>query len=218
MASNLVKLSKKQRDSVLIHGYIRSQLETLNLSIPAQVIELFVEWYHIQLYFIKISRNQELNGDKTIVKQRTSAESAWASILMPSMDDMIYEYTVKITAPSRDVAIGIDENGYKRINSYFVEQMDSIHYALECWSGEKDSEKKGREEYGPRVGKTMNGVIIKMTYNAGATSLSFIVDGKDYGVAYDNVEQNENLNYRLAIYMNNTATVELLRVSINDPS
>ena len=62
----------------------------------------------------------------------------------------------------------------------------------------------------------MNGVIIRTIYNAPTKGLSFIVNEKDYGIALDNIqhindnaEQNETLNYRLAVYMNGDATIPM---------
>ena len=198
---------------MLIHGYIRKLLETLNINIPDELIELFVVWYHNPLYFIKISDGQTLNEDQTIIKNHFDAESAWTSILMSSMDNMVYEYTVKVSSDVGVVAIGIDENGYKRLNSWFVQQTDSIHYAFEGWNGNKDSKHDGKEPYGKAL-SDQPGRIIKMIYNVGKTSLSFIVDGEDYGIAFDNIESREDLNYPLAVYMAGAGTVELLGVSI----
>ena len=88
----------KKRDSVLVHGYVREQFEIFNIDIPEEVIELFVAWYHNPSYFIKKSVGQEfLNDDQTKIKQESADESAWGSILMPSIDDIIYEYTIKVS-------------------------------------------------------------------------------------------------------------------------
>ena len=77
----------------------------MNITIPSEVIELFLTWYHNPLYFIKISDGQELNDDKTIIKQVSNAETAWGSILMSSTDNLIYEYRIRIL-PGSGVTVG----------------------------------------------------------------------------------------------------------------
>ena len=210
-----LKLSMKEKDFRLVHGWIRAKSKDVNVNIPFEVIELFVIWYHIQLYFIKISNGQVLNDDKTIINQTGScvAASAWGSVLMSSMDEKVYEYTIKLLPGSESrVAIGIDEDGYKRLNSWFVQQNESIHYAFECWNGCKDSKEEHSASYGEEVEVRSEGSIIRMKYDVGKRTLSFIVDGKDYGVAFNNVQKGENIKYRLAVYLYGYESVELLGI------
>ena len=85
---------------------------------------------------------------------------------------------------------------------------------MQCWNGKKDSKDKWATTYSQDFDRVKSGTIIKMIYNVGKGSVSFIVDGKNHGIAFDNVDKREDLNYRLAIYMNTGASVELLGVSI----
>ena len=216
------RLGMKERDSVLVHGYIREQFQILNMNIPKEVIELFVKWYHNPLYFVKISQGQELlHDDQTIIKQISDNETAWGSILMSSTGQMIYEYTIKTLADTEyacnGFAIGIDEDGYECINSWFVQQKRSIHYAMQCWDGCKDCKGATFMDYAPNR-SVKSGTIIRMIYNSGKRTLSFVVDDKNHGVAFDSVAAREDLNYRLAIYLNRGASVELLGISITNAS
>ena len=113
----------------------------------------------------------------------------------------------------------LDEDGYWRYNTWFVQQKASIHYAFQCWDGRKDSKKIWNKkystmEYGERVQMKDEGAIVKMKYDVWEGRISFIANNKDQGIAFDDVESGNNIKYRLAIYMVGES-VELLGVFIS---
>ena len=209
-------MSTKQRDRKLVDGYIREQ----TMHIPTEIIAMIFVWYHLELYFYKIPECQTLNEDKTIVEQsfdddqhrwRGNYNTSYLSVTMPSINhNLIYEYTIKILKHGSGVAVGIDDAECRWIDTWFIGKMETKNYGMQCWNGTKScTYSMHGTEYGAACHE-QNGVIIKMIYNVSKTSLAFIVDGTDYGIAYDDVYNEEGLEYRLAIYMNGNASVELI--------
>ena len=178
--------SMKKRDILLVYGYIRDEMKSININIPKAVIDLFVTWYHNPLYIIKTANGVDLNDDTTIATQRSGYTTSYGSILMSSMDNMIYEYVIKIINHSGGVAIGIEQDGYKRLNSWFIQQSQTIHYGVQFWDGMKSSNINNLEDYAKRISEK-KGAIIKMRYDVKKQTLSFIIDDKDYGIAFNNV-------------------------------
>ena len=180
-------------------------------------------WYYIELFIFKSGSCSKLNEDKTIISRKDVTEndheyfgtvhSCYGSVTMPSLDNkLIYEYSIKILNSDGHIAIGIDDASCRHCDTYFVGQKDTPNYGCQCWNGTKSSTKDTfGDDYAERC--ATNGAIIKMIYNSFDSTLSFIITGVDYGIAYDVVKQ-EGLEYRLAIYLSRNASVQLMGLTI----
>ena len=203
---------QKERDELLIHGFIRNE----KIDIPVEIINLCLLWYHMALFVFKSADIVTLNEDKTVItqeKKNTSGEmnTSYGSIIMPSMNnEMIYEYKIKVSPTENQVGIGIDDAECECVDTYFIGSQKTYNYGLQCWNGEKSSEK---DRWGTKYGDPCDGkkeTIVIMTFNAKDSSLSFVVNGKDYGIAYDDIYKQPGLDYRLALYQNGGSTIEIL--------
>ena len=204
---------KKESDDLLVYGFIRKE----DIDIPTEIIALCFLWYHIELFIFKSSSHISLNEDKTLITQQQTEKgeralnSCYGSIIMPSINNpLIYEYTIKVSPTKNQVGIGIDDSECKCIDTYFIGSRDTFNYGLQCWNGHKSSKE---DMWGVPYGNACDHakeIIVVMIYNAKDATLSFSVNGKDYGIAYDNVHKAKGLNYRLALYQNGGSTIELL--------
>ena len=206
-------MANRDKNERLVDGYVREQ----KLEIPLEIISLIFLWYHLELYIFKIGKHQELNKEKTTVTQNSDSYvigTCYGSVSMPSTDyELIYEYTVRILQTNGGVAIGIDDAKCYHIDSWFIGSRQTRNYGMQCWDGTRCCM---GDTFGSAYAKKSfqdKDTDIKMIYNAHESTLSFIIDGTDYGVAYNNIHKQEGLEYRLAIYLARTACVELIDFS-----
>ena len=61
--SEMMSLTKKQLDELLVYGYIRRKFE---LDIPEDIMDLCVLWYHIASYFLVAGKHCTFNDDYTL--------------------------------------------------------------------------------------------------------------------------------------------------------
>jgi len=147
----------------------------------------------------------------------------------------IWEYEIQIMAidPKSNgaVAIGLDgaqcahQNEWywdKHRNAAFWDPQASPCYGFKSWNRQIFwSEKKQSTEFSYENGGLCNmemkttcygerydtpDTVIKMTYDSKAKTLSYAINGVDYGLAFTNIESDYNLMYRLAVYMNQSST------------
>ena len=201
---------KKLKDDLLVHGWIRENDMQFELDIPKEIMKLCLIWYHFGLYIIKGPTCMKTNRDDTIITldHEFYAGSCYGSISMPSTDNtMIYEYTIKILAHKNGVAIGIDEAKCQWPTTWFIGNTTK-NYGWQCWNAKKVSFK---DKLGTASGQKINKeCIIKMTYNAYKSALSYEFDGEDKGVIFTDIYKEKGLDYRLCLYLNAKSVVELL--------
>ena len=198
------------RDDLIVNGYIRRQ----KTDIPLEIIELCLKWYHIALFweFLENSRVEIMNDDHTkptIIKykQGRGYTSCYGSIVMPSMNnDQVYEYNIRVERHL--IAIGICDTNFLDTQTFFYNESKNTtnFYTLLGWDGrlityDASSSKKIYKKYadGLNLRNTeMNEV--KLIYDASNATLSYKINGKDYGVACDTSKSSE-ISYRLAIHV-----------------
>ena len=174
-------------------------------------------WYYLEIYISTVGGRSKLNDDKTVITRHddhsTNFDTCRGSIIMPSINnDLIYEYTIKLLKVSVNdqVAIGIDDVGGIN-NGCFIGAYNSNNYGYQCWNARKSC----RGDYaGTHYGQAeTDGAIVTMIYNSYKATLSFIVDGRDYGIAYEKGRKGKEIDYRLAIYFYAEASVQLIGFS-----
>ena len=203
------------RDKLIVNGYIHRQ----KTNIPLEIMKLCLKWYHIPLFweFIEDSRVEPMNDETkpTIIKYKSGREftSCYASVIMPSMNnDVIYEYNIK--ADGCLIAVGISNAKFLNAKTFFYDngKNKSEFYALLGWDGRIVSYKSWSENSnyadGLRGRTEMN--EIKLIYDPSNATLSYKINGKDYGIACYTSKSSET-SYRLAIHVDsrNDMIIEL---------
>jgi len=208
----------------LVDGYIRINLgDNSPFKFPKDILELIMNWYHLDSYFMFIGNKCKLVGNQTTVhyigeditdsigENNKSPNCCYHSIIMPSMNetDIEYIYTLKILKCEDVICIGIDSTNGKYINDDFTNQKDTDYYAYYSRNGtgwdkrnaSSEAEKKKYPYHGMTYGDGPfgKGDIIKMYYNPYAAELHFERNGKKHKAM--DVAQRMGLQYRLCVYM-----------------
>ena len=192
-------------DSLIVSGYIHRQ-ET---EIPAEIIELCLKWYHIALFFefMEDSRVEIMDDDKqpTIIKYKPGYgyTSCYGSVIMPSMsNNAIYQYNIKFDK-SYAIAIGICDAEFVDTATFFYNTLKNRrkYYCLCSWEGTVGSQEvTGWREYADGVGGNIGINEVKLTYDAANATVSYTINNKDYGVAF-NTSRSHKISYRMAIHV-----------------
>ena len=133
--------NKFVRDKLLVSGYIHQN----NIKIPADIIQLCFQWYHIRLFFeyYPSREAQIMNDETTIIKFKAFENyddayySCYGSIIMPSMDNnCIYEYNIILTGQS-GIVIRICDAEFINTDTWFYngDLNKSKYYGLYGWDG-----------------------------------------------------------------------------------
>ena len=205
--SEMMSLTKKQLDELLVYGYIRREFE---LDIPEDIMDLCVLWYHIASYFLVAGKHCTFNDDYTICEYNNDgslagdqANSCYGSVLMASMSDIDFEYKyrVKILQFGSIIGIGIDDGNCKHIDANYT--LDKRGGELKHYSYLSNT---GLYKWGDNNKCTRYGVeyrendVITMIYNPYKHTLEFKKNGQSQGLI-ENIYGDEELSYRLCIYM-----------------
>ena len=204
---------------LLVHGYIRRQKLQ---PVPMEIIELVYKWYHNPLYiqYFAEKDGKTMNEEKTMIELgHYTYTSCYGSLVMPSTDNNnVYQYTIKISK-GRCVALGLVDALFHKTHCHFYDpdENPSKWYVIFNWRAEKKSHKDGGkwkdlEQYGIVFNK-YNPSTVELIYDAYNATLSFVINGKKYGVAFK-THKEHGLHYRIAIYNGaDSAQIELMGVS-----
>ena len=199
-----------ERDSLIVSGYIHCQKK----EIPTEIILLCLKWYHLTVFFEFYEESRvEIMDDETmpsIIKYKPydldneclQYSSCYGSVVMPSMGSEIYEYHVRFDKFA-GVAIGICDAEFTNTDTFFYNGSASASYALWCWSGNmfcSGGGNSGSKSYAGALidDPKMNDMVI--TYDPSNATLSYKINGKDYGVACNPFKSSE-ISYRLAMHV-----------------
>ena len=219
-------LTKRQRNELLVHGYIRSETQNHALAIPQDILHLMFLWYHTDSFFMKAGDLCTINEAKNMVEYKNEGKtkidgsfaiinSCYGSLEMPSVSDrdIEYEFRLKISKLSDDmvIGIGIDNAECKWINKNFISpsSREIVDYQYGYISkGKLYSYKERGINYGQGYDQ---GDTIRMVYNPYKSILCFQTNDIKHK-EIENVHSAEGFSYRLAIYMgyNGNQVIELL--------
>ena len=210
-------MANRERDKNLVTGYARQYHQ----NVPQEIISLIFVWYHLELFIFKTGPRSRLNEDKTIItlddNPDQSYDTCYGSISMPSINNMKYEYEIKVLrcGSTHHVGIGIDDARCKHTNSYFIGNGATKNYGFQCWNARKSciGDFSGTKYGKVCIANENNQIIVRMIYDSNESTLAFIIDGEDYGIAYSDIAKEEGFEYRLAIYSSGDGSVELLHYS-----
>ena len=90
-----------------------------------------------------------------------------------------------------------------------VSDAQNVQFSMHLYTGYKCHESRDGKPYAIRVGR---GKIVEMILNMkgkGKATLKYIIDGKDYGVAFDNIDEKKC--YKLAISIQNRESYKLVK-------
>eukprot|EP01084_Bolivina_argentea_P223726 378482_1 len=215
MSLNLIHIDEKTK--CLVYGYIRNQQKDLSLdhnnnpfyTIPELVIYKCVLYYYITDYFeiggITGTIYSVKNYNDTISHCTNRHCNFYGYVSIVSTSKAIHRWKFKINEQHtiNNICIGIEE--YKQNDKehnnrklekdyYFCLTDETINYGYHDNAGVYSKGK--RKIYGTTYGE---GTVIEMKLDLHKTTLSFTQNNNDFGVAYDNIQQQEGLVYKMAV-------------------
>ena len=157
-------------------------------------------------YFADINQDvMSLSDDKMIIKCKKYGwnNSSFGNIIIPSSDCMnnIYKWKIKLidtntASQSQNCLVGITSG--KHVKLPFVLDDTATFYGYNAYNGEKlvnaESNKFDSENYGDKAG-TDDIVGIVLSEN----KLSLSVNGKDQGIAFQEIKTDKDLDYRFVV-------------------
>eukprot|EP00483_Globobulimina_turgida_P008203 UN08219 len=198
-------VSRRECDELLVVGFMR---EISNDKIPADIMDLCVLWFHLELHFMTDYQSGiEFNQDATVACKKTHAvHSIYGSIVMASKCDIDMDYTCEIQIIEKSmsqpgISIGIDDAEQANIDKDFAGRDNTENYGYYSIFGTIYNHKTDISGRGDEYGETYTeGDIISMCYNPYHHTLSFAKNNDDQGVI-NNIVARDGLEYRLCIFL-----------------
>ena len=215
-------MSSIERNELLVFGYIRKLEKKLNIMIPKPITELISLYEQISDWFdteYTKPTDIKVHDDKnmiTVLKKNVFVTVYGTRIVKPG-ESHVWKLHIKKQANRPqdcmwDPYIGIIKNDKDILISNLNELKRFSTPIGYIWTGGKGelANNNNTSHYGETWNKTGNILQLKLDQTDKLNgTISYIINGKDYGVAYTNVIPND---YRLAIsfYFSINMQIELL--------
>eukprot|EP01084_Bolivina_argentea_P004864 9199_1 len=189
-----------QHTEYIVHGFIRN-CQLYNYNIPNELIYLCLQYYYTypEHFCIRRKYNDTITHNK-LLQNSIFEGTKYGHNIIPSTQQGIYEWTFFINQKFSyaSIYIGIDEHHCKHLNTNFTRGKDTINYGY-C-SGRNGYGFKSHSGNIQKWGAMYDqDDIISMILDLFSASLSFRKNGKDIGIAYDNIKQDESIKYRMCV-------------------
>ena len=208
MNPNLALVDARTKD--LISGYMRT-FETS----PKEITKLCLAFYVTIEYFSKCGKSiilltKDKHNDLVSANRPKTWNTAYGdlSIVIRNTPNHVYSWTVSTT--QRTIVIGLDSSEYSTLDNIWSLSKGIYH----CWAtnaglrtNQQDSwNDDACEVYGEPI--ACYSQLITMELNCKERTIRYIWNGKDYGVAFRNLD--DGLSYRFFVCINRNASVQLL--------
>ena len=228
-----------EKTKCLVNGYIRElesemQSEQRNVNCPQEINDLCTLFAHTPPeQFVKSGDCLVLDSvDHPLGMKNTATlqcdakkDSNWKSVIGEYDVDCkvdtnaVYEWTIFVSADLVSIGIVSTKNEDK-ISGYVDQYAFSTYegttfYALGNGGRLEHQDKKiavVKEDRYEDVGKTANGDLIKMTLDTRQMTLSFNKNGKDIGVAYENIDDGHTYNLAVSCFTREGFTGQFVKL------
>ena len=185
------------RTKLLVFGYIRKSFQNS----PDLVIFTCLSFYFIREYFATKGKYTKISSNGNVIEKITDdgwGSMAYGNIEITNKNKGIYEWHLDIIDDKSHIVIGIASGIH--ISSSF--HGSSKSYGLWSANGNRINTFCRDRTYSKKFGKGSIVIIeLDMTHHE-KKKLSFIINGKNEGVAFDNVSfKTDDTTYRLAVNM-----------------
>ena len=193
------------------YGWIRENESKLKLKpIPAMISAICLCYFREdEIFDIINEKDTTLSSARKVIKcikKRTDYDSHnnnFGAIQVSSMNDLIYEWKLKIVNTNWDsISVGIAS---KIVTDKRLEYIDDIYYYLFCCDypghGFKTCHLNDRYlKYGEESGR---GDIVIIHLDLKRAEIRLNINDKVQEVAFENVKKAEDIKYRLVVGMSN---------------
>ena len=243
MATNFEKIKRcDQRTRDLVNHFIRTAQTLLQsndnpyYNIPPLVFALTLLYFWNPEYFTVHGNYIKLNETKDIMEftedyDNSNSNTAYGNIVITKNDTGKFIWTFKIVKPHQEaiIAIGIDSSNKKFVNNRFYHTDNkNMFYGYQSYGDEIfcDNGKGARianvivkkrmdyiEDYGCIYSDQCN--EIKMKLDMDQKILRYYVNGKDQGIAFENICFDNDEEYSLCICIDDKMTIQLMKFECN---
>ena len=193
----LSKIDKRTKYSV--HGWIRNKEKSLGLTtIPSMINAICILYFRDDEIFNVINGAVKLSENKKII---TSLAGDFAFLIkafynygimeIVPTSNLVYQWDLRIVKCTENDCI------YFGITSTKSEELfgDGHHYAFKN-GGEKTKTDEKWKSYGEEI---RTGDIVSINLDLKKAQIKLIINGKDQGIAYENVDKSKDIKYRLFV-------------------
>ena len=145
------------------------------------------------------------NNDKMIILKRYGLNTAYGNVLIDGQFLCIFEWSIKIIRDEyHTIGIGIAESNKWWINTNYLFKNDPFYSYFskgEIFSMSDDKTKRALccgTKYGEQF---YANDIIKMEVNTKEKTIRYYKNGKDLGIAVNDINFKNNIRYNLAVVM-----------------
>jgi len=170
----------------------------------------FLQFFNNSLY--TVTNN---NRVKQIAAYKPS--TIYGNVLITNDKQAKYSWTFKIHKQKKKDSICFGISSTYNINHNFWEDKSSSNYSI-CNDGKKGFKGAESKNWTKYCDKIKQGSTVQMILDCKLRQISFIINGKDYGVAFTDIDWGYDIKYRMAVW---TAIkgeeIELIDFSVTNP-
>ena len=200
-----------QEIKFIVCGYIRSEHESLFRAnacilfqnVPNSITSLCTLYYYLYDYFDLIGSDMKISNDKKTITYnsftRDWPNANYGKNIISSTDKCIYKWYLKIRK-RENIIVSVVSNKNCNPHLYPVHHDKYYWFFLNPDNLGKLKDHKGSTWQNPEYGKDIkNGDIVCMELNLKRENISFYINGKNLGVAFQNIDIGDDIDYRLCV-------------------
>ena len=195
----------------LVYGFNRNINGTLGSCklleiIPSMIYSLCILYYYeidtfkiVDLNYLELSDNK-----KTITKiprKPYKQKGGFGSIVVPSTVNFNGKWTIKVNSCNDSITIGITSNASKDVHEPLFSTVggEDIIYSYNGYKGYKHKKHEAMR-YGEAI-RTGDIIDMHLIIDGDQQRLSFYKNGKNLGVAFDEIRTGVRIQYRFGVTM-----------------
>eukprot|EP01084_Bolivina_argentea_P088147 159148_1 len=195
----------------LVFGFLRISSDLLELNMPDLITFTCLSFYYISEYFAKAGTNVEISCNETKIEKICSGHwgnISYGNIKITSHSKGIYKWYLKIIKCRWHIIVGI-ASSITPYSSFWKGHQYGY------WTTGKKVSDHGNIEYGMHF---HDNDIVCMELDIQSqhqNKLTFYVNDKSQGVAFDGINFDSDQTYRLAVSIYHpTACIELIKFTV----
>lgn len=164
------------------------------LESPSMSDEEITSWEYFRISGDNIAI---INDCRTIKKFRSGIHTAYGKYIVHSVSDDIYQWTLRIDRGGNagELVIGIASKIMTFLNEPFYQYDEFENYSLNVCNGYIVTQNMF-EQYSM---KSQSNDVLLMELNMKLCTLSYYINGQFQGLAFDDIEKDEEVSYQLAV-------------------
>mmetsp|Transcript_38880 Transcript_38880/g.34442 ORF Transcript_38880/g.34442 Transcript_38880/m.34442 type:complete len:241 (-) Transcript_38880:133-855(-) len=232
MATNTFKINNiDERTKDIVNGYTKNvqlilpQRSNPYFNIPSAVYGMITIYYHQTEHFSSHGSYITLNQFKDTIKHVSSdqASTVYGKVSVTKQDIGKHIWKFKIIEPnvSAILTIGIDSSSEPILNrKFFTSYNPNTYYGYQCYAnghantGAKVANWKypfaPERKYGQIYSDKQNEIRMELFIDNKGGKLQYYVNNEDQGVAFEDIEFDEEQEYKMCISLDEHMTIKLV--------